>query len=68
MHGKKEKVLHMIKGLYFKLNMDNPYDKEIYDFFIHESELKDTAKIDVLYDVMISYKDRLNSLKGSDNK
>ena len=47
----------MIKGLYFKLNMEKSYDKEIYDFFIQES--KDRAKIDVLYDAVLTYKDRL---------
>lgn len=50
----------MIKGLYFKLNMDKPYDKEIYNFFINESESKDRAKIDILYDTILAYKHGLN--------
>lgn len=50
----------MIKGLYFKLNIDKPYDKEIYNFFINESKSKGRAKIDILYDAMLAYKHRLN--------
>ena len=55
----------MIKGLYFKLNMEKSYDKEIYDFFIQES--KNRAKIDVLYAAMLAYKDvRSNTTKEGD--
>lgn len=50
----------MIKGLYFKLNIDKQLDKDIYNFFIQES--KDRPKIDVLYDAVLTYKDKLEEL------
>ena len=56
----------MIKGLYFKLNMDKPFDKEIYDFF---QESKHKTKIDTLYAAMLAYKGvRHNSVKEGDKK
>lgn len=44
----------MIKGLYFKLNIEKPFDKEIYDFF---QESKHKTKIDTLYAAMLAYKE-----------
>ena len=44
----------MIKGLYFKLNMDKRLDRDIYNFFIQES--KDCTKIEVLAAAMLAYK------------
>ena len=49
----------MIKGLYFKLNMDKQTDKDIYNFFIQESKKCSVNKIDILYSMMLAYiKDR----------
>ena len=45
----------MIKGLYFKLNMNKLTDKEIYNFFIQESKNLGVSKIDVLYSAMLAY-------------
>lgn len=45
----------MIKGLYFKLNMDNPNDKEIYDFFKKYSS-KGFSKIELLFQLMKNFK------------
>lgn len=45
----------MIKGLYFKLNMDNPNDKEIYDFFKKYS-CKGMSKIELLFQIMKNFK------------
>lgn len=45
-----------IKGLYFKLNMNEPTDKEIHDFFIQESKKCSVNKIDILYSMMLAYK------------
>lgn len=45
----------MIKGLYFKLNMNKHTDKEIYDFFIQESKKCSVNKIDILYSMMLAY-------------
>lgn len=45
----------MIKGLYFKLNMDKQTDKDIYNFFIQESEKCSVNKIDILYSAMLAY-------------
>lgn len=56
----------MIKGLYFKLNMENQFDKEIYDFF---QESKHKTKIDTLYDAILAYKGvRSNATKEGDKK
>lgn len=38
----------MIKGLYFKLNVDNETDNEIYRFFITESKKLGINKIKLL--------------------
>lgn len=45
-----------IKGLYFKLNIDKPLDYEIYKFFIQESKRCSVSKIDILYSMMLAYK------------
>ena len=45
----------MIKGLYFKLNMDNPNDKEIYNFFKDYSS-KGFSKIELLFQLMKNFK------------
>lgn len=45
----------MIKGLYFKLNMDKQTDKDIYNFFIQESKKCSVNKIDLLYYAMLAY-------------
>lgn len=55
----------MIKGLYFKLNMDKPFDKEIYDFF---QESKHKTKIDTLYAAMLAYKDILKERDKNDKQ
>ena len=44
-----------IKGLYFKLNMDNPNDKEIHDFFNQYSD-KGLSKIELLFQLMKNFK------------
>lgn len=44
-----------IKGLYFKLNMENPYDKEIYQFFMSEPEKEKCNKIDLLSNMVRIY-------------
>lgn len=60
----------MIKGLYFKLNMDNPTDVAIHKFFTQESEKCSVNKIDLLYSMMVVYKqlkygeDILNCMKA----
>ena len=46
----------MIKGLYFKLNMDKQTDKDIHNFFIQESKKCSVSKIDILYSMMLAYK------------
>lgn len=38
----------MIKGLYFKLNVGNPRDKFIYNFFKMQSETEKIDKITLL--------------------
>ena len=45
-----------IRGLYFKLNMNKQTDKDIYNFFNQESELRSVNKIEILYAMMIAYK------------
>lgn len=49
----------MIKGLYFKLNMDNPKDKAIYDMFNEASKHHHVNKIDVLYNLCIQHYDEM---------
>lgn len=46
-----------IKGLYFKLNIDKNNDKEIYNFFIQESKECSVSKIDILYSMMLAYRE-----------
>lgn len=46
----------MIKGLYFKLNMDKNTDKDIYNFFIQESEKRGLSKIHILWAAVNAYK------------
>lgn len=54
----------MIKGLYFKLNMENQFDKEIYDFFLKS---KHKTKIDTLYAAILAYKNiRSSTMKEGD--
>ena len=45
----------MIKGLYFKLNMDNLKDREIYDFFTKYSS-KHLPKIELLFLIIKNFK------------
>lgn len=47
----------MIKGLYFKLNMDKQTDRDIYNFFTQESKRLYLSKIDILYSAMLAYKE-----------
>ena len=57
----------MIKGLYFKLNMDKQTDKDIYNFFIQESKNCGVNKIDILWSAVLAYKEvRCNKLIGGD--
>ena len=51
-----EGVLQVIKGLYFKLNMDNPNDKEIHDFFIDETKRYGINKIKLLHIMIRAFK------------
>lgn len=44
----------MIKGLYFKLNLENERDKRIYDFFKTYPNEIHKDKIEIL-DIMIRY-------------
>ena len=48
----------MIKGLYFKLNIDNPHDEEIYKFFINETKRSGINKINLLHLMIRIYKAR----------
>lgn len=45
----------MIKGLYFKLNMDKRPDKDIYEFFESESKRIGTSKVQLLLIMMSHY-------------
>lgn len=45
----------MIKGLYFKLNIDKEEDKEIYDFFNNE-KIEGFSNIEQLREVIRCYK------------
>jgi len=49
----------MIKGLYFKLNLDNPKDKAIYDMFNEATKYHNVNKIDVLYNLCTQYYDEM---------
>ena len=60
----------MIKGLYFKLNVDKQPDKEIYEFFEKESKRTGFTKLHLL-NFMISlycaYRMEQIRLGGKDN-
>ena len=45
----------MIKGLYFKLNMDNPRDEKIYRFFTMVPDSEKIDKISLLYNMIYLY-------------
>lgn len=45
----------MIKGLYFKLNMDNPRDEYIYRFFTMQSDSEGIDKIQLLEKMISQY-------------
>lgn len=45
----------MIKGLYFKLNVGNPRDKFIYNFFKMQSETEKIDKIALLDRMITNY-------------
>ncbi len=45
----------MIKGLYFKLNVGNPRDKFIYNFFKMQSETENIDKIALLDKMITTY-------------
>ena len=45
----------MIKGLYFKLNLDKQIDERIYKFFMEESKRRGINKIDMLYNLIELY-------------
>lgn len=45
----------MIKGLYFKLNLDKRPDKDIYNFFIQETKRTKKSKIELLACMMSAY-------------
>ena len=49
----------MIKGLYFKLNIDKEEDNIIYNFFIQESIKRKINKIDLLYKMICMYSDKV---------
>lgn len=51
----------MIKGLYFKLNIDKSLDKEIFDFF-NDNKQSNTNKIDKLYELIQIYKKYIKQL------
>lgn len=46
-----------IKGLYFKLNIDKPVDKAIYDLFNEVSKRDNVSKINILYGLCSQYYD-----------
>ena len=55
----------MIKGLYFKLNMDNPRDEKIYKFFTMVPESEKIDKIALLEKMAHLYaKFKLNEAYG----
>lgn len=45
----------MIKGLYFKLNLDNERDKRIYDFFTVVPQLFKIDKVEILFHLVNSW-------------
>ena len=48
----------MIKGLYFKLNMEKRPDKDIYKFFEKESKRTGNTKLEILTAMMAAYQIR----------
>ena len=56
----------MIKGLYFKLNIDKEEDNIIYNFFIQESIKRNINKIDLLYKMICVYSDNVYKEKKND--
>lgn len=48
----------MIKGLYFKLNMDKRPDKDIYNFFIQETKRTGKSKIEILSCMISEYRSK----------
>lgn len=55
----------MIKGLYFKLNMDNPRDERIHRFFTIQCDSEGIDKIALLEKMIILYiKCKLNKEYG----
>lgn len=46
----------MIKGLYFKLNMEKQTDKDIYNYFVQESKKRKLNKIDLLFRLITTQK------------
>ena len=56
----------MIKGLYFKLNMDKQTGKDIYNFFIQESKKRSVNKIELLYFMMLTYMETRAGGKNND--
>lgn len=55
----------MIKGLYFKLNIDNPRDSHIYQFFRMQCNSENIDKITLLDKMIHLYvKTRLNNEYG----
>lgn len=45
----------MIKGLYFKLNLENERDKRIYDFFNVIPKLWNVDKIEILDELISNF-------------
>ena len=55
----------MIKGLYFKLNMDNPRDELIHRFFTMQCDSENIDKIALLEKMIMLYiKSKLNKEYG----
>ena len=55
----------MIKGLYFKLNIDNPRDERIHRFFTMQCESENVDKIALLEKMVQTYiKYKLNKQYG----
>lgn len=50
----------MIKGLYFKLNIDKEKDKTIYEFFKEAPKYLKTNKIDLLYSLCKQFNENMD--------
>lgn len=57
----------MIKGLYFKLNIDKQPDKAIFEFFEKESKKTKLTKLQLLNFMIGLYKMEELRLRGKDN-